>query len=323
MREDDYCADFEDDYCADFENFFREDLNPVLEQFKDLLISKNVASECADKLCTSVGSSLEGKTISGYNGVKNAVKAAMEEGLIRILTPKQDMDIVRQVKASQAKKQPYVIVFVGVNGVGKSTSLSKVCFWLKSQKFKVMLAACDTFRSGAVEQLKTHASRLDVPVFEKGYNKDAASVALEAVKYASQTGFDVVLVDTAGRMQDNEPLMRSLSKLVNLNNPDLVLFVGEALVGNDSIDQVTKFNKALKETAYGTGDPRLIDGIMLTKFDTIDDKVSRACSLALSRSPPHYFPHMLSRMHGTGEARLIAIRRIDDIMSTSQKERKK
>ena len=82
---------------------------------------------------------------------------------------------------------------------GKSTSLSKVCFWLKAQKFKVMLAACNTFRSGAVEQLKTHASRLDVPVFEKGYNKDAASIALDAVKYAAQTGFDVVLVDTAVR----------------------------------------------------------------------------------------------------------------------------
>ena len=263
-----------------------EDLAPVMEQFRDLLISKNVARDCAEKLCASVGGSLRGKTISGYNGVKNAVKASMEEALLRILTPKQDMDIIRQVKLSQAQKKPYVVVFVGVNGVGKSTSLSKVCFWLKAQKFRVMLAACDTFRSGAVEQLKTHASRLDVPVFEKGYNKDAAAIALDAVKHAEQNGFDVVLVDTAGRMQDNEPLMRSLSKLVNLNNPDLVLFVGEALVGNDSIDQVTKFNKALKETAYGHAEPRLIDGIMLTKFDTIDDKVGAAVSMVYVTGQP-------------------------------------
>ncbi|EKX39380.1 hypothetical protein GUITHDRAFT_160017 [Guillardia theta CCMP2712] len=231
-----------------------------------MLVEKNVAVECAEKLCASVANGLEGKQVSGYNAVKNAVKTAMEDGLMRILTPKQSMDILRQVKVAQNEKRPYVVVFVGVNGVGKSTSLSKVCFWLKSQKLKVLLAACDTFRSGAVEQLKTHAARLEVPVFEKGYNKDAASIAMDAVKYAGQNGFDVVLVDTAGRMQDNEPLMRALSKLVNLNNPDLV--------------------QALKETAYGQGPPRLIDGIMLTKFDTIDDKVGAAVSMTYVTGQP-------------------------------------
>jgi len=264
----------------------KADLEPVLAQFKELLVNKNVAMDIAEKLCNSVAVSLEGKKISGFNGVKNAVRGALEQGLTRILTPKQSMDILRDIKSSQAQGRPYVIVFVGVNGVGKSTSLSKVCFWLKSQGLKVLLAACDTFRSGAVEQLKTHAARLDVPVYEKGYNKDAASIAMDAVKHAQSNHFDVVLVDTAGRMQDNEPLMRALSKLVNLNNPDLVLFVGEALVGNDSIDQVTKFNQALKETAYGSGKPRLIDGIMLTKFDTIDDKVGAAVSMVYSTGQP-------------------------------------
>jgi len=192
----------------------------------------------------------QGKKISGFNGVKNAVRDALEEGLTRILTPKQSMDILRDAKRANAEGRPYVVVFVGVNGVGKSTSLSKVCFWLKSQKLRVMLAACDTFRSGAVEQLKTHAARLDVPVFEKGYNKDAAAIAMDAVKHASQEGYDVVLVDTAGRMQDNEPLMRSLSKLVNLNQPDLVLFVGEALVGNDSIDQVASLPPPPREIRH-------------------------------------------------------------------------
>mmetsp|Transcript_37765 Transcript_37765/g.89345 ORF Transcript_37765/g.89345 Transcript_37765/m.89345 type:complete len:591 (+) Transcript_37765:168-1940(+) len=264
----------------------KSDLEPVLAQFKELLINKNVASEIAEKLCSSVAVSLEGKTISGFNGVKKAVRGALEEGLTRILTPKQSMDILRDIKTAQAQGRPYVVVFVGVNGVGKSTSLSKVCFWLKSQGLKVMLAACDTFRSGAVEQLKTHAARLDVPVYERGYNKDAASIAMDAVKDAASKGFDVVLVDTAGRMQDNEPLMRALSKLVNLNSPDLVLFVGEALVGNEAIDQVTKFNQALKETNYGSGQPRLIDGIMLTKFDTIDDKVGAAVSMVYVTGQP-------------------------------------
>lgn len=130
-------------------------------------MGKNVAVDIAEKLCQSVGEGLEGRKISGFNGVKNAVKAALEEALSRILTPKQSMDVLREVKATKAKGRAYVVVFVGVNGVGKSTSLSKICFWLKSQGLKVLLAACDTFRSGAVEQIKTHAARLDVPVYEK------------------------------------------------------------------------------------------------------------------------------------------------------------
>lgn len=112
-----------------------------------------------------------------------------------------------------------------------------------------MIAACDTFRAGAVEQLRTHARNLDVHLFEQGYGKDASIIAKNALKYASAEGYDVVLIDTAGRMQDNEPLMRGLAKLVALNSPDLVLFVGEALVGNDAIDQLVKFNRSLIDFA--------------------------------------------------------------------------
>ena len=140
-----------------------------------------------------------------------------------------------------------VTCVMGVNGVGKSTSLSKVAYYLKSNGFTPMLCACDTFRAGAVEQLRVHANALELPLFEKGYGRDASGIAADGVKYAKQMGHDVVLIDTAGRMQDNEPLMRALSKLVTLNNPDLVLFVGEALVGNEAVDQVTGFNQARAE----------------------------------------------------------------------------
>ena len=99
-----------------------------------------------------------------------------------------------------------------------------------------MLAACDNFRSGAVEQLETHAMCLDVPLYHKGYKDDPANIACEAINLAKNQGIDVVLIDTAGRMQGNENLMRALAKLVHLSNPNIVLFVGEALVGNDSID---------------------------------------------------------------------------------------
>jgi len=171
--------------------------------------------------------------------------------------------------------------------------------------YRVLIAACDTFRSGAVEQLRVHARNLkalqssnsvgEVELFERGYGKDAAGIAQDAITYgnnllfclcdpkprliimspwiiAKNKEFDVVLIDTAGRMQDNEPLMRSLAKLVAVNNPDKIIFVGEALVGNEAVDQLTKFNQALKDFS-GLQNPRHIDGMILTKFDTIDDKV--------------------------------------------------
>lgn len=112
-----------------------------------------------------------------------------------------------------------------------------------------MIAACDTFRAGAVEQLRTHARNLDVHLFEQGYGRDASIIASNALKFAATEGYDVVLIDTAGRMQDNEPLMRALARLVAVNTPDLVLFVGEALVGNDAIDQLLKFNRSLIDYA--------------------------------------------------------------------------
>uniref|UniRef100_A0A0D9WQA5 SRP54-type proteins GTP-binding domain-containing protein n=1 Tax=Leersia perrieri TaxID=77586 RepID=A0A0D9WQA5_9ORYZ len=215
-------------------------------------------------------------------------EAAMEEALLRILTPRRSIDILRDVHAAKEHGKPYIIVFVGVNGVGKSTNLAKVAYWLLQHNLSVMLAACDTFRSGAVEQLRTHARRLQIPIFEKGYEKDPAVVAKEAIQEATRNKSDVVLVDTAGRMQDNEPLMRALSKLINLNSPDLVLFVGEALVGNDAVDQLTKFNQKLADLST-VPTARLIDGILLTKFDTIDDKVGAALSMVYISGAPVMF----------------------------------
>merc|ERR1719148_528296 len=167
--------------------------------------------------------------------------------------------------------RPYVIVMVGINGVGKSTSLAKIAYYLKSNGCKPLLAACDTFRSGAVEQLGVHARCLDVPIFHQGYAKDSSSVAKLAILQAEKDGNDVVLVDTAGRMQNNVPLMKALAKLVQENKPDLVCFVGEALVGNDGVDQLKMFDRAL-----GKGS---IDGVILTKFDTVSNKVGAVLTM--------------------------------------------
>ncbi|PIA54810.1 hypothetical protein AQUCO_00901004v1 [Aquilegia coerulea] len=269
-------------------NLEKADLEPALKGLKDRLMTKNVAEEIAEKLCESVAASLEGKKMGSFTRISSTVKTAMEEALVRILTPKRSIDILRDVHAAKEQGKPYVVVFVGVNGVGKSTNLAKVAYWLQQHKVNVMMAACDTFRSGAVEQLRTHARRLNIPIFEKGYEKDPAAVAKEAIQEAVRNGSDVVLVDTAGRMQDNEPLMRALSKLIYLNNPELVLFVGEALVGNDAVDQLSNFNQKLADLTTSPN-AKLIDGILLTKFDTIDDKVGAALSMVYISGAPVMF----------------------------------
>jgi len=279
----------------------REDLEPVLAKLRDNLIAKNVASEVAINLTESVMVKLEGSVMGTFQSLARTVKEALTQSLMKLLTPKRRIDVLRDVLDAKENKRPYVVTFCGVNGVGKSTNLAKICFWLIENKFSVLIAACDTFRAGAVEQLRTHTKRLNslhppdqnkgrqmVQLYEKGYGKDAAGIAMEAINYARDSHIDVVLVDTAGRMQDNEPLMRALAKLIAVNAPDLVLFVGEALVGNEAIDQLVKFNAALADHSSNEN-PHTIDGIVLTKFDTIDDKVGSAISMTYISGQPIVF----------------------------------
>lgn len=293
------------------------DLQPTLNAMQSHLQSKNVAADVAQRLCASVGRSLEGKTLATFGSVKKQVRAALEDAITRVLTPRNSTDLLleindklsRQESGPGKQKQPYALAFVGVNGVGKSTNLAKVCFWLLQNQKRVLIAACDTFRSGAVEQLRVHVRNLGelsvggsqvkeplpdggakLELYERGYGKDAAGIAASALSYARNAGFDVVLIDTAGRMQDNEPLMRALAKLVSTNSPDRVVFVGEALVGNEAVDQLTRFDKSLRDFSGKSGDAaRGLDGMLLTKFDTIDDKVGTALTATSVTGLPIYF----------------------------------
>lgn len=281
-------------------NITHKDMKPILEKLRDHMIAKNVALDIAEKLCESISNKLEGKVLGTFTGIAATVKESLNDSLIQLLSPKRRIDILRDVMECQKQSRPYVMTFCGVNGVGKSTNLAKIAFWLIENKFRVLIAACDTFRAGAVEQLRTHTKHLNtlhpgpnekqsmVQLYEKGYGKDAAGIAMEAINYARDLKVDVVLVDTAGRMQDNEPLMKSLAKLIKINNPDLVLFVGEALVGNEAVDQLTKFNRALADNST-MNNPHLLDGIVLTKFDTIDDKVGAAISMTYITGQPIIF----------------------------------
>lgn len=249
----------------------QEDMAPILDKMRDHLITKNVAAEIACKLCDSVANKLDGKVnapvslpvnsnnnifltkvLGTFETLTNTVKASLTDSLVQILSPRRRVDILRDVFEAQRQQRPYVMAFCGVNGVGKSTNLAKICFWLIENNFRVLIAACDTFRAGAVEQLRTHMRHLNalhpaenhggrqmVQLYEKGYGKntiafknrlpfilimnlltslgkDAAGIALEAINHARDSGIDVVMIDTAGRMQDNEPLMRALSKVCSL-----------------------------------------------------------------------------------------------------------
>jgi signal recognition particle receptor subunit alpha len=265
-----------------------ETLIDVKKAMISQLVKKNVARDVADVILDSVSQSVMGQSLSTFEKVSTVVNTSLEESLGRILTPKQELDLVRNVQESKKKGKPYVIVFVGINGVGKSTSLAKVCYHLLQKSFRPLIAACDTFRSGAVEQLKVHAECLGVDVYEQGYASDSSKVAQSAISFATREGHDVVLVDTAGRMQNNKPHMVALSAVITLNQPNLILFVGEALAGNDAIDQMTQFNQALRDHAR-TKQPRLIDGIVLTKFDCVDDKVGAAVSMVHKTATPIMF----------------------------------
>ncbi|KAJ1743030.1 hypothetical protein LPJ68_001336 [Coemansia sp. RSA 1086] len=273
----------------------KELLSEPMARMREHLATKNVATDIADEICQTVAQSLVGVRIGGLQNIRKLIEQSMETALTRILTPVSSTDIIRDIDNANSNGRPYTMAFVGVNGVGKSTNLSKVCYWLLQNNKRVLIAACDTFRSGAVEQLRVHVRNLralsenqSVEIFERGYGKDSAGIARDAISFGASNGFDVVLIDTAGRMQDNEPLMRALSKLVSVNSPDKILFVGEALVGNEAVDQLQKFNQAMRDFS-GQSRPRQIDGIILTKFDTIDDRVGAALSMTYITGQPIVF----------------------------------
>jgi len=265
-------------------------LQPVLNSFMEGLMAKNVARDVAVKIVDSVGQTLQGTRTERFTSVAATVRETITKSIGEIMTPKKSIDVLKAAMDAQSRGEVYSICFLGVNGVGKSTNLAKVAYYLKNKGgLKILIAACDTFRSGAVEQLKTHATCLNVDLFERGYGKDSAEIAKQALQHARVNGYDVCLIDTAGRMQDNEPLMRAIAKLVAVNTPDLVLFVGEALVGHDAVDQLEKFNRALIDFSHTPSNPRTIDGIILTKYDTVDDKVGAALSMVFVTGQPVVF----------------------------------
>lgn len=276
----------------------KADLDKSMKEMEEHLLRKNVAREAAVRLCEGVSKELVGTKTGNFEGINAKIQSAMEASLTKMLTPTSSLDLLREIDAitsppvtSMRQRRPYVMSIVGVNGVGKSTNLSKICFFLLQNKYKVLIAAGDTFRSGAVEQLAVHVRNLkeltereggQVDLYQKGYGKDAATVAKDAVAHAAQSGYDVVLIDTAGRRHNDQRLMSSLEKFAKFAQPDKIIMVGEALVGTDSVAQARNFNDA-----FGSG--RTLDGFLISKCDTVGDMVGTLVSLVHATNVPVLF----------------------------------
>ncbi|ORD94512.1 SRPR [Enterospora canceri] len=261
------------------------ELGELRTKMVEHLVDKNVTPKYAEQLADGI---TEQFRLSGRDWATEAeLKEQTRKALQRILVKIDTVDLVAKIRNST---RPFVFCFVGVNGVGKSTSLAKMTKWLLDQRLTVFIAACDTFRAGAVEQLRVHVDRFTgagrkVGFYESGYNKDDATVAKNAIAKGAEQNYDAVLIDTAGRMHENKVLMSSLSRIVRVNKPDHIVYVGEALTGNDSLDFISEFNRSISKAIP----KREIDSIILTKVDTVDEKIGQIFNLMLASSAPILF----------------------------------
>ncbi|KAK9468268.1 SRP54-type protein [Lipomyces arxii] len=270
-----------------------QDMEKALAGMKDHLMKKNVAPEVAQHLCDVVSKSLIGTKTGSWTSVETTVRSAMQDELRKILTPSTSVDLLHEIQRVKSARppRPYVISVVGVNGVGKSTNLSKIAYWLLQNDMRILIAACDTFRSGAVEQLRVHSRNLTkltereggkIELYEKGYGKDAAVIARDAISYGNENGYDVILIDTAGRRHNDTRLMSSLEKFAKYANPDKIVMVGEALVGTDSVQQARNFNAAF-------GSNRNLDFFLISKCDTVGDMIGSMVNMTYSTGIPVLF----------------------------------
>ena len=254
-----------------------KDLDPILSDFKLTLVKNDVAFVVADEICERLRGRLVGTRAGRFENRSDLVKKVLRETLLEMLRCGEDKQILALVEEKVARGETSIFVFVGVNGTGKTTTLAKFAHLLLRRGYSVVLACADTYRAGAIEQLQEHARRLGVRLIKRPYGSDAASVAYDAVGHAETRGINTVLIDTAGRMGTNKNLMDEMAKIVRVVNPDFVIFVADALTGNDVVEQAKEFDKSVG-----------IDASILTKVDA-DAKGGAAVSITYLTSKPIAF----------------------------------
>lgn len=251
-----------------------EKLQPILEEFKLSLVENDVAFPVAEKICEELNNRLEGRQIKRLEDKRKIIKENLQQILLEILNTGEKIGLLELAEEKRREGEPFVIVFVGINGTGKTTTIAKIAKMFSRNGYSVVLACSDTYRAGSIEQLGEHARRLGVRMIKHTYGADPAAVAYDAINYAKAHGINVVLIDTAGRMQTNRNLMNELEKIKRVVNPDLTILTVDALTGNDAVMQAEEFNKSVG-----------IDGTVLTKVDA-DVKGGSALSVTYVTGKP-------------------------------------
>jgi fused signal recognition particle receptor len=254
-----------------------ENLRPILEDFKMSLAENDVAFPVADKICEELERRLTGVQVKRMEDREKIVEENLRQVLLEVMLTDKRVDLLEIASAKRGKKEPLVMLFVGINGTGKTTTIAKVAQFFKDKKYSVVLAASDTYRAGSIEQLDEHAKRLGLKMIKGVYGGDPAAVAYDTISHAKAHGMNVVLIDTAGRMQTNQNLMNELRKIKRVVCPDLTVFTVDSLIGNDAVTQAEEFNSCIG-----------IDATILTKVDA-DVKGGSALSVTYVTQKPILF----------------------------------
>ncbi len=239
------------------------------------MMENSVAIEVIERIKNDLKAQLVGHPI-----LRTKVEQTIKENIknsIEKLFEESSIDLIEEIKnhnTKEGKESPYVIAFFGINGAGKTTSIAKLAHMLKQKKITCVLAASDTFRAASIEQLTHHGEEIGIKTIKHDYGSDPAAVAFDAISHAKAKNIDVVLIDTAGRMHSNTNLIDELKKITRVAKPDIKIFVGESIAGNDCVNQATEFNKAIG-----------IDGIILAKSD-VDEQGGAAISVSYVTKKP-------------------------------------
>ena len=243
-------------------------IDSLIEDLKLILIQNDVAFTVAESICDQLREQLNALEVKRFSDHLTEAKTILRDILQKTLVDNGKENLFDIIRRKQEKKEPIIIVFIGINGTGKTTTIAKLAHLLIKKGFTTILACADTYRTGSIEQIEEHARRLGVKTIKHTYGSDAAAVAYDAINYAKAHGTDSVLIDTAGRMQTNRNLIDEMKKIIRIAKPDLTLLVIDALTGNDAAEQGASFSKAVS-----------VDGIILTKLDA-DAKGGSAISVS-------------------------------------------
>ena len=254
-----------------------ENLSPILSDFKMSLVENDVAFPVADKISEELEKRLAGVQVKRLDDRKKIVEENLRAVLLEVMLTGKRIDLLELASEKRKKNEPFALMFVGINGTGKTTTIAKVASFFRDKGYNVVLAGADTYRAGSIEQLEEHGKRLGIRVIKSTYGGDPAAVAYDAVSHAKAHGINIVLIDTAGRMQTNQNLMNELIKVKRVVRPDLTIFTVDSLIGNDAVQQAEEFNKAVG-----------VDATILTKVDA-DVKGGSALSVTYVTQKPILF----------------------------------